>query len=492
MSYVLSKSFEDIAQPGRCSESTPSSHPSRHDPTVHLPAELLVEVFDMCSPPGEDGFDGLSETTTPAQEVERLAKQYLLKLSQVCSRWHVLVMGTPLLWRIIIVDTTLWRESNISPTTLISLVATSLERGASHPLTLQVAVEDDESYSSEVLELLSRHAERWWHAHFWSGFSTLQSIATARGNLPLLEDLEISQNDDWMEFNVFEIAPRLTHVTVTGWATPVPNMPWAQIQLFRYQNFEPNDLSLAILGNDFSPHATFDLTLDVADIDSSAIDLPPVVSNVSGFLLSLTINDPTTEVLGAVVGCLTLPHLATLALVGKSGTVHSLPWSQRRFLAFAARSSLESTLTSLEIARTAIDDDELLACLAVLPLLEHLFIADSEDAPHSLVTDALLRRLSLISTSGPPPSLLPPQPALVPRLNFVSLTSLLDFSDDVYWAFVASRLVPARWAGLLLEAKIYYLPECYRELSEEFISKGLDLEEQGEMNFTVRSNPEEA
>jgi hypothetical protein len=87
MSYVISKSFEDIAQPGpgRCSESTPSSHPSRHDPSVHLPAELLVEIFDMCSPPGEDGFDGLSETTTSAQEVERLAKQYLLQLSQVCT-----------------------------------------------------------------------------------------------------------------------------------------------------------------------------------------------------------------------------------------------------------------------------------------------------------------------------------------------------------------------------------------------------------------------
>lgn len=62
----------------QASESSPK--PARYDFTLQLPAELLAEIFDMCSTPG-DGF--LSDATTPYQEVERLAKNYLLQLSQV-------------------------------------------------------------------------------------------------------------------------------------------------------------------------------------------------------------------------------------------------------------------------------------------------------------------------------------------------------------------------------------------------------------------------
>jgi hypothetical protein len=62
-----------------------SSVSPNYDPcelAVQAPPELLVEIFEMCSPLGEDDF-GLSDKTTPVQEVERLAKRYLLQLSQV-------------------------------------------------------------------------------------------------------------------------------------------------------------------------------------------------------------------------------------------------------------------------------------------------------------------------------------------------------------------------------------------------------------------------
>ncbi|KAJ7026859.1 hypothetical protein C8F04DRAFT_1295926 [Mycena alexandri] len=427
--------------------------------SLRLPAELLVEIFDMCSPFGDDG---LSDTTTPIEEANRLAKTYLLQLSQVCSHWHILVMGTPMLWRILIADTTLWHLAPMSAKKLFELVTVSLDRGGSHPLCLQVAVEDQHEYGSRALDLLAQHAQRWRQVVVWSGFSIFQSILPARGNLPLLEKLEMTQNGDWMDCDVFETAPRLTTFTTTGWVATA------------------NDLaqSLAHLRHDFAPQALCDLTLVAWDI-RHPIDLPPVVSNLSSLGLTLAFDDTQGNVLGPVLECLTMPFLNALSL---TGMVQDPPpnWCQRSFTAFASRSGLHTTLTTLEINRTKISDEAVIASLSALPVLEQLFLADCvTEPPHIVITDHLLRLLT---------SPADPTPSLVPRLNFLCLTSVLGFTDDVYWIFVNSRLIPARWAGLLLEAKIYWLPNCTRSLSEQFLQRGAQLDAEREFNFTARSD----
>ncbi|KAJ6568911.1 hypothetical protein B0H19DRAFT_938619, partial [Mycena capillaripes] len=72
-------------------------------PIRRLPSEVLVQIFRGCEdPPDED-----PDTVEPATEdpdsslhnqMARLARQPLLTLSQVCIRWHGIVMGTPTLW----------------------------------------------------------------------------------------------------------------------------------------------------------------------------------------------------------------------------------------------------------------------------------------------------------------------------------------------------------------------------------------------------------
>lgn len=49
-------------------------------PVRRLPIELLIEIFDLCSPPGSDI---VSDTTTQTEELDRIAKKHLLHLSQV-------------------------------------------------------------------------------------------------------------------------------------------------------------------------------------------------------------------------------------------------------------------------------------------------------------------------------------------------------------------------------------------------------------------------
>ncbi|KAJ7689197.1 hypothetical protein B0H17DRAFT_1067252 [Mycena rosella] len=466
-----------MAQTGAV-DDMPSPPTSLGNPSAHrLPPELLAEIFGMCSSPaGEDStYGGLSDKLTPEQEVERLAKAYLLQLSQVCSVWHEVAMGTPKLWSTIVVDTTLWYSARTPEQKLVDLVASSLERGRSHPLVIEVALDDDYAY---VMALLSQHAPRWRNVYIWHSLPSFPWMAAAKGNLPLLESLELShQNDEWTEQDILAVAPRLKTFVFSGWAAKTPAVPWQQLRYFIYTNIQENDLvdTLALLQR-LGPRARCKLSVDVVDL-VHPIDLPPIVSDISGLSITFTVNfvhQDQIDVVGAVLESLTLPCLTMLELVNQSDEP-PISWHQQHFLSFAARSSLHATLTALEIC-ALIEDVELAACLAFLPLLEHLTVSDCQDEAHAVLTDTLLSRL--VRSSG-----------LVPRLNFFCMTSLLQFSDAVYWAFVDSRLTSDP-ASLVFEIHTYWLPARTRALSEEFLARGYELEARRELVFTAAPDPD--
>ncbi|KAJ6501218.1 hypothetical protein C8R47DRAFT_1211476 [Mycena vitilis] len=98
-------------------------------PIRRVPTELWATIFDMCSPFATDGNDNLSDETTPEAEVDRVSQWHLLQLSQlimlelkVSSFWHKIAMDTPRLWSKIVLDTSLWIETTLSPVKLLSLL----------------------------------------------------------------------------------------------------------------------------------------------------------------------------------------------------------------------------------------------------------------------------------------------------------------------------------------------------------------------------------
>ncbi|KAJ7615609.1 hypothetical protein DFH06DRAFT_123234 [Mycena polygramma] len=241
-----------------------------------------------------------------------------------------------MLWRTIVVNTALWNRSDRNPMTLLGLLLVSLDRGGSHPLTVRVAVEKAAWYGTQVLELLSRHSRRWRVAHFRSGSLAFQSIASARGNLPFLQKLDISQNDCWDEIDVFQVAPRLTSFSMaamTGRGTRVPSIPWTQIQMLSYESYQPDVLAqgLSLLRDDFASGSRCDLTMgDFKDVGSTA--LPSIVSNVAALNLTLSVSifrEQLVGVLGVILASLTLPCLNTLSLIGKGGTHLPISWPQQ-------------------------------------------------------------------------------------------------------------------------------------------------------------------
>ncbi|KAJ7646047.1 hypothetical protein DFH06DRAFT_1300831 [Mycena polygramma] len=394
-------------------------------PLRRLPPELLAEIFGMCYPHGEDV---ISERVSPTDEVDRVAKRYLLQLSQVCSHWHGIVMGTPRLWSTILLDAGLWNSCTVSSTTLLDLITASLDRGVDYPLTMRVAVDRGDANECFIFDLLSRHSHRWKCVYLWIDTRSLPLLVSVRGHLPLLASLELYNlglvEDVPYADNIFEVAPNLTDVALRNWHPQLPTLPWQQLRLFTYGSTAFPDLNRA----------------------------------------------QTSPSLGTVIGYVTCPHLNSLSFRPDSGP--PFRWNQLCFLEFASRSSLHATLIVLRID-AVIEEHELLQCLAALPLLEDIYLSDSEKHP-PLITDNLLQQLIWR----------PDQPSLVPRLDFLCLKSLLRFNDDSLRDLITSRILPGR-SDYVPSLEIRYLSDRERDLSPGLVEMMSTLEDSGDFSFEV-------
>ncbi|KAJ7189113.1 hypothetical protein C8R46DRAFT_34916 [Mycena filopes] len=412
-------------------------------PVRRLPPELLMEIFELCGHP-------------------RGADLNLLALSQVCSHWRRVAVGTPGLWSHVDVDTNSWRSSRLSAATLLGRLDDSLQRGGALPLTLCVDVGRDAEYNINVVKALIKHAPRWRSLSFSGELESFRFTAGAHGDLPLLESLDISDDGDfelYLDLPFFKGATALTDFTFTGDVARIPAVPWEQLKSFEYRTagFTPEHAQVLSLMCRLPPDAKFSASLNTSTSGEVSFDLP-VISEIGSLSLTLELcgyNSQRTRLVGEILNTLTLPRLQHLGLHHHWYTPAPV-WSQPPFLDFAARSGLAATLTALNL-RVIIPEDELVECLAGLPLLERLALADSEEATDPVVlSDDLLRRLT--------------DATLTPRLRVFACSSLLRFSDEVLAEFLNARVARVSEAGAdaVFEATVYRLLPHTRQLSPSF------------------------
>ncbi|KAF7326095.1 F-box domain-containing protein [Mycena kentingensis (nom. inval.)] len=457
-----------------------------------LPAEIWGDIFYACA---EDQDESLSDATSPQDELERLAKRYILRVSQVCSYWHRIALGTPALWcSIVAADTGLWGATGRPEADLLALVSLCLERSGAHPLQMQVAVEDDADNRSgeRLFELLCQHSERWKSLYLWHNYPDFALLRSVQGRVPMLTALGLSnQHEGWAEDTpVFEVAPRLTAVTLTGMAVQTPTVPLTQLDVFGFVNLFPDDLVGPLLLMErldaFDGELCyFQLDLESPDIVLDA--LPAVSSNLSMLQVTLALSlkhnaEPLWErpLLGSTFGALTLPKLKDLNLIG--GTAYrSMRWDHEHFLAFVQRSMLHNTLTTLELNRILITDAQLIECLELTPAVTKLALADCAPEHKAVATDTLLRRLC----GGPELGA-----QLLPGLDFLSLSTLLEFSDPVLLELIESR-TRKRAARDYFELMVYWLPTRVRlTLSPTLRARAHELEDAEVLCFTACRDPE--
>ncbi|KAJ7189106.1 hypothetical protein C8R46DRAFT_1056623, partial [Mycena filopes] len=434
-------------------------------PVRRLPTELLAEIFGLCAPSSACSLDW---SDSPTRELNRVARKYLLDLSRVCSRWHEVAMNTPKLWSTVVFDALLWPGCAASPDVLLSLVVVGLQRSGDHPLSLDVAVGDDAPLARQILHLIAKKSPQWEKVRLWAEPEAFRYLTGARGRMPVLQTLSLvgSLQNDYRYYtdDIFEIAPRLREVSISGWPSQLPKLPWQSLLKLTYDNRGADHLTLAMLPK-LQQEVHCDISLNPSNLPIP-LNFSPITAHISSLLLELYGGRRyrMSELLITFLESVTLPGLRHLVLSAPADS--EVPdWSQQHFLDFAARSSLCSSLTMLWIS-ALIEDRELINCLAVLPLLQELHIWDHED--HVVMTDTLLNSLNWSAD----------ETNLVPRLNSMHFNSAMTFSDTALLDFVTSRAVLGRFdPGVIFEMVLISISSDADGLSPTLAAQLSGLEE---------------
>ncbi|KAJ7675615.1 hypothetical protein DFH06DRAFT_1434769 [Mycena polygramma] len=350
-------------------------------------------------------------------------------------------MGTPKLWSKIVVDTAHWAKASLSPAKLLSLLSSSLKRSENHPLTLEVGVSQTDPEPHAVIDLLSRHVQRWKDVYFWSDSEPGPHLA-AKGKLDSLENLYISA--DWKS-------------VVGAWTSSRSPRGWRRSNFVETSRWYPTFHGTKFAHSRRCPNIrTFVFQLAFPDLPAGTT-MASVASDVETLTFELD-----------RVGNISRPQDTRTANGSRwpRRVNLGLPpmWDTDSFLSLADRSSFHGHLTDLEID-ALITDQEFLRSVAVLPVLKKLFISDcTASDSHVVITDTLLQGL-IRKGSGT---------TVVAQLEFLSLTSRLRFTDSIYRDLITSRL-PVNIEDSF-ETHILSLPDRRRELPLELLSGVSDLE----------------
>ncbi|KAJ7147742.1 hypothetical protein C8R43DRAFT_1010551 [Mycena crocata] len=404
-------------------------------PVRRLLPEILVQIFELCR-----RVDWDVDKHGEGYPARRLAQPNLLRVAQVCSRWHNIGTGTSTLWNTIEVGH--WIRSTIA----LPLV---LERSGKAPLNVAIYY-----YRNEILKLIAQHSKRWITAKFVFPLADidLQVFSEARAKLPVLETLNLQAfwaiSKEAVDF--FAIAPTLRNLTLTGsLISRVATPPLDQLHFLGYVRVRPEVIHICISRMaELSRGAEFRLELSLRFVNKDIyLDIPPTSSDIGRLSMDVAEwiqPEICAKFLGDIFASLTLPYLRDLSFeVGDWRCV--LPWPHEEFLAASSRSSFHSHLSTLELYYTFITEEELLEVLHSLPSLKRLAISDQivDREEKLLVTNNLMRNLTREADT----------PCLVPELVAFNCYSLLDFDHNLYLDFLVSRLHPEH----PIESQLHYI-----------------------------------
>ncbi|KAJ6537739.1 hypothetical protein B0H19DRAFT_1240465 [Mycena capillaripes] len=463
-------------------------------PIRRLPSEILVEIFGLCWESFRPAMDELDSDTISLQtEMARLAHAPLLTVSQVCARWHSIALGTPALWGRIDLEAVLW-TAPAHLDTVMELLRSALERSANHPLAVTVS-NDAEVVPPHLpaFELLVQHSERWQTATFICPFSDLGCLAGVKAKLPKLTILRLycwGSPDAARALENFQIIPCLKRIDLHADKTNIASfshLPWELVTEVRSGEMtreEPSVLTAFIMGR-LSPGTALNLRLSLHRQDPEN-DFPSDVSSITSNIAALTFRVSNfspicaRKTLEAFLRNLTLPSLSEMTFLVADRRPHlPLPWPHSQFLSLAERSSFHAHLHILYLDHVTMSETELLQCLAALPALKLLSIADHLQLPldgsfeQVLVTDTLLS--ALIRT--------PDSSCLVPQLNLFNCRSMLRFDDNVLLNCLLSRRLHGPPGSEPFEWGLWWLPGHQRELDLSVSARIEELRVENEVWF---------
>ena len=354
-------------------------------PIRRLPLELLVEIFSHCCANTAIRCDlavDMAEIEVPA-----------IVLGQVCRAWHKITASHASLWATL--ELNVGAEADIpSSNKLRTATERLLKASGNHPLDVKIIVED--SLHASVLLVLAE-CRRWIRVSFSFGdpvpfLNNDGQLKSLRGNLPMLEQLEIiAPSDINEETNLFSEAPRLRSASIGLLNPSQVSIPWAQIHTLTcvYGYFSEAAYGLHVA----KQLKCLELTAFQMDTEKTWPPEHPVTSHIEQ--LRLHFRDSDTEDIEKMMLTSTFHNLSSVILHRLPPEEEELEATEPSFLLGSALLSLftpcSKSLTDLRLDDLFVEEEDFLIALGVLTHLHSLSIRDSHQTPY--FTDNASRRL---------------------------------------------------------------------------------------------------
>ncbi|KAJ6472204.1 hypothetical protein C8R47DRAFT_1296969 [Mycena vitilis] len=433
-----------------------------------LPTELLVEIFAYCRDSfAPDLHDIDTDTVAFDTEIARLAQAPLLTVSRVCSKWHTVALGTPLLWCTIELDAVLW-DTPSHEEAAKNLLIEALNRGGILPLYISLTECVVHPLPLAVVRALAMHSQRWWSLD--CPISVIDTFSSLKGNLPRLERLgiDLSSSPSSPALNILHPLPSLRYLSFPGpyRASDIAKLPLEQLYMLTYTEIahqEMDQVLYSLLRLREAAEFRMELVLWAALPEQLRVEYPHITADVSVFSIQILDHfehDHSQLMLGSIFANLTLPLLQIFEIEAEEYPRYPIAWPHSEFLSICRRSSFDMHLRRLELYDVVLTEVQLLECLSALPVLERLAISDHQptaggfDGDQLLITDALLAKL--VRT--------PDGTSLAPRLLSLGFQTVMKFDDHALLALVVSRLAARDANGFRLE--LDWLPGRERAIDE--------------------------
>lgn len=327
---------------------------ARSAPILQLPPELLSEIFIIYAS-GSVWSEWIRRHRSP------------LILGKVCNSWRELAWSIPKLWSSIWLE--LWRNKDPA------LVDQWLVRSGKLPLSICASLHSSTSLAVvAVLDVVARHAERWFRVIFNIPLSCYDVFECVKGRLHSLEyiSLQVEETEEERDtLEMFGIAAQLHTVRLKGYFPFL--LPTAQLKTLCIDN-DYVDECLDILR--LSPLVNCEFKV----VRHSLGGMPPNVFAAELESLKISILDDPA-VLAMIFDTLTVPAAREFICQG----LDVIDFPHASFISLMSRSSCSLQILCLD--SFDISDSDLIECLRAVPLLRELIL------DYTNITEELFRML---------------------------------------------------------------------------------------------------
>ncbi|KIM45627.1 hypothetical protein M413DRAFT_442284 [Hebeloma cylindrosporum] len=226
-------------------------HQSVLSPLRRLPMEILQTIFMEVDP------------TMRVHTRWRQTSDIPWKLGQVCRIWRESALSLSLLWKYL--PLVQLKKSTSHTRIQLACLSELIRRSGAAPLDIYIIAPNYDRSTHPVIDLLSKHSERWHTVSIESTPTTILGFAAIKGRLPSLKVLTLHtrHHTAMPAIEMFEVAPQLQAVYVSGSIPGDLKLPFSQLRHYKERFIWPQRIHAVVASPMLRTLSILELTDDV-------------------------------------------------------------------------------------------------------------------------------------------------------------------------------------------------------------------------------------